>query len=304
MGTYLIYEKETVALIIQMCLFTFFCFVIFFQIRHYESNSKKKTFLTTFSMIAGCAMISFVVAGFIYLAFVDINGALGMEIFVSVLATLFMAAGFFPQLLVVYRSKSPQGLSKLFIVMDMFGGIFAIISLCFREPFEYLAFMTYVVVPIFQAIQLALVLYYESKQPKYKNCEEEGSLEMGQRGLDEKADISAPGDQSSGSAFLQNDVGLDSAEGGDSLATNPFLNPALYKPLSSSDEAIDDPSDPTAVPNLIRSSYILSHNMPMEQEFDHIVPSSETDLEQSYKKQAIVLNQTSALFECPQEIAR
>ncbi|EFA80502.1 hypothetical protein PPL_07338 [Heterostelium album PN500] len=179
LGTYLLFERDTIALIIQIFAFTFFCLALLFQIMHYQ---KKKPLMS--------------------------------------LASIFIAA---------------------------------------------------------------IILSVVRNAMKYENFKDD--IEMSDTTTGAKGDADNKEDNE------------DSEKAALNTQYNTFADPALFKPLSSSNDKneLNEMAKPNITTSLIRSSYIISHSAQV-QEFDHIVPDSESDSEEATLKQNIILNQTSSLF--------
>ncbi|KYQ88677.1 hypothetical protein DLAC_10859 [Tieghemostelium lacteum] len=164
LSTYLIFSRQTPSLIIQITLFSIFCAIIVFQSLFYERKYPLKKLMFT---VGSCLIVSITLAIGIYEMMNVLKGHDSLALISAILSSSFMIIGFFPQIYEIYQSKSSEGLSKIFVVMDFFGGVASILSLVFHVPFDYLAFATYLIVPIFQCIIFGMILYY-SKYYAYR----------------------------------------------------------------------------------------------------------------------------------------
>ncbi|EGC32090.1 hypothetical protein DICPUDRAFT_98992 [Dictyostelium purpureum] len=154
LGTNLIYNSEPPALFIQITLFSIFALAIVFQHLYYQKRYNRKRLSFTFVLVI---LVSVALVISIYsILNADRTNKFVVELLLCIISTGLMAVGFFPQVAEVWEEK--VGLSKIFVVMDFFGGVFSILSLAFHVPFDYMSFSTYVVVPICQVIIFILII--------------------------------------------------------------------------------------------------------------------------------------------------
>ncbi|EGG19660.1 hypothetical protein DFA_00238 [Cavenderia fasciculata] len=253
LGTYLIHEKSPVSLIIQILLFTSFCLIIIFQYLFYEKQFPRKKLGIWFS---GTLVISVAVGGIIYgVMSAATNGRPDNKVvstIVTVLATTLMFVGFLPQIKEIYDRKSSVGISKIFVVMDACGGIASILSLAFDLPFDFFAFSTYVVVPIFQAVQFVMLIYYDhfytGKGPRHQIPDSTPSV----GGFDDQEDTTTGG---------QN---IDMDEGDANFGCPPIV----MQKLISHDQIIDMDRSPV----ILAATILDKNNQQFQQLHQQIRP--------------------------------
>ncbi|KAM9957187.1 hypothetical protein ACTFIW_008927 [Dictyostelium discoideum] len=154
LGTNLVFNREPPALVVQISFFSLFSLVIVMQHLFYQKKYNLKRLLFTIGL---CVLVTIATIISLYsILNAKHTNSFVLQLILTIAATGLMAVGFFPQILEVYQEK--VGLSMIFVVMDFFGGVFSILSLVFHDPFDYMSFSTYVVVPICQAIIFALVM--------------------------------------------------------------------------------------------------------------------------------------------------
>ena len=82
-----------------------------------------------------------------------------------------------PQYIDIYRDRAVIGVSMAFISADGSGAVFSLISLAFREEFDLLAGMNYVVVLICDLIVVAFFVYYNKMNPQLARAASEGKAD-------------------------------------------------------------------------------------------------------------------------------
>ncbi|KAF2078156.1 hypothetical protein CYY_000540 [Polysphondylium violaceum] len=278
LATYLVFMNSAPALIIQISSFSIFCLVIIFQYLFYEKYYPIKKLLFVIGLVTG---LSFIISIGIYMFMKSFkSNEFALEIACTVISSSLMAIGFLPQILVIYQSKSTVGLSKIFVFMDFCGGVFSILSLSFHNPFDWMAFSTYVIVPIFQSILMAMIYYYDPKRFAGKSSFQQiNDIEQ-----------QAPNDQEllDGHAILSNDH--ESSHESDSSAL-------LVKETQviNSSTLLTSPT-----PNVQHTGTPLP-TQATTLEFDNILPESVLRSTDALAKQTEILNQsTSILLSIPQ----
>ena len=90
----------------------------------------------------------------------------GTEDAAGIIPVVLLAIGFMPQYVDIIKLRSVVGVSMAFIAADAAGSIFSMISLAFRDTFDILATMNYVVVFVCDMIVVALYYYYNKRHPE------------------------------------------------------------------------------------------------------------------------------------------
>lgn len=68
--------------------------------------------------------------------------------FFGIFASILLAAGLLPQYWEIYQRQEVVGISILFMTIDMFGGVFSLLSLTFRPEFDIIASVCYSVITV------------------------------------------------------------------------------------------------------------------------------------------------------------
>ncbi|KAH9943834.1 PQ loop repeat-domain-containing protein [Amylocystis lapponica] len=76
----------------------------------------------------------------------------------GIISTVLIAAGLFPQYYEIYRHREVIGISILFMVIDLSGGLFSTLSLVFKSHFDIVAGITYSLVILLDGIVIVLAL--------------------------------------------------------------------------------------------------------------------------------------------------
>ncbi|KAM0753229.1 hypothetical protein T439DRAFT_323864 [Meredithblackwellia eburnea MCA 4105] len=156
LGAYVVVQNINIPLIVQPQCFTVLSAVCWAQCLHYDQGkSKKFCFLALISAI--------VVAGGLEAAF--IFGAKSLESHgndklteaAGILSAIFIALGLLPQYVEIYKFRAVIGISLVFLLIDLLGGIFSFLSLIFAEgSFDYIASASYIIVVILEVGVFAL----------------------------------------------------------------------------------------------------------------------------------------------------
>jgi len=287
LATYLVFMKSPPALVIQISCFSVFCLVIIFQYLFYEKSYKITKLLFVIGLVT---LLSFLISIGIYMIMKSYKSReIVIEIVCTVISASLMAIGFFPQMFVIYKSKSTVGLSKIFVFMDFLGGVFSIMSLAFHIPFDWMAFSTYVIVPIFQSFLMGMIFYYDPKRAKnsfVRIKESETDFEQHPNCSEEL------------SAFIPANPTTTTTT--TTTSNNDPLSMKQSAHLVKETQVIT--SSTLLSPGLASTTPVLQvQPVQSPQEFDHISPESISQSTDSLMKQSAVLNQsTSILLTIPQ----
>ncbi|KAI1302839.1 hypothetical protein EDD11_005485 [Mortierella claussenii] len=95
----------------------------------------------------------------------------------GILPVILLGLGFLPQYYDIYKLRSVVGVSMVFITADAAGSVFSLISLAFRETFDLLAALNYVVVFVCDMIIVGLFVYFNKYHPALARLSP-GEIEM------------------------------------------------------------------------------------------------------------------------------
>eukprot|EP01132_Coremiostelium_polycephalum_P003549 gene3549-4423_t len=244
---------------------------------------------------------------------------LEVEIAASVISAVLMAVGFLPQIFEIYKSRSSMGLSKIFVCMDFMGGVFSIMSLAFHDPFDWLAFSTYIIVPIFQSIILVMIVYYHRRTSSFLPIEMDSTgngIKNTGSGVHENL---IPEYSKNPLSFSTVNSNYFSTQPGTTINSNNYAA-SMVQPQIISSNYILSQSQSHLIPTIttttgtaagtstgicngsgggghyLRSSTSSTSSTTKQQEFDHIVPESAHDSTDSIQKQNSILNQSTSIL--------
>ncbi|KAF9362827.1 hypothetical protein BGX34_005429 [Mortierella sp. NVP85] len=165
-GSYSIAENLSIPIILQPQIFGSLSALCYLQCLYYGKRTRwslKKTVIGGILMFIAMAGIE--VAAVYATKAGEHHQVQGTTEAAGIIPIILLAMGFVPQYVDIYREKSVVGVSMAFIVADAMGAVFSIISLCFRDTFDLLATLNYVVVLICDLIIFVFYIYYNKLNP-------------------------------------------------------------------------------------------------------------------------------------------
>ncbi|KAG7443586.1 uncharacterized protein BT62DRAFT_988181 [Guyanagaster necrorhizus] len=157
LGVYAIVQKLSIALIVQPQLFGTLSLVSWGQCQYYDNNwSIKRSVLTVASIIS---LIGGLQAGMVFAVrpSYEHGNHRGVDFF-GVFASVMLAVGLLPQFYEIYKYKEVIGISILFMLVDLSGGVFSLLSLVFRDSFDALAGVAYGLVVVLDGMVILLAM--------------------------------------------------------------------------------------------------------------------------------------------------
>ncbi|KAK0563213.1 hypothetical protein OC844_002312 [Tilletia horrida] len=143
-GVYFIVQNINIPLIVQPQLFCALAIVTLAQC-WYFAHGLSRTRCILASLLLG------LVAGALELGFYYMCKRLSSEgaraaatEAMGLLGAIGLTAGLIPQYVEIWKLREVRGISFLFLAVDTSGGIFAIISLAFKETFDYIGALNYI----------------------------------------------------------------------------------------------------------------------------------------------------------------
>ncbi|KAI0369152.1 PQ-loop-domain-containing protein [Pilatotrama ljubarskyi] len=96
--------------------------------------------------------------------------------FFGIFSSVLIAVALLPQYWEIYKHKEVVGISIVFMLVDMLGGIFSDLSLAFKQSFDVVASVTYSLVVVMDAIVVicALILNPIARRRRKRLVEDEG----------------------------------------------------------------------------------------------------------------------------------
>ncbi|KAI0675703.1 PQ loop repeat-domain-containing protein [Trametes maxima] len=186
LGVYAITQNLNVPLIFQPQSFAILSYISWAQCQHY---GRKRSKLTSFIMFTVAVLFSAgLEVGMVYAIKPAYHrGNTRAVQFFGILSSVLIALALIPQYWEIYVRKEVVGLSVLFILVDMLGGVFSDLSLAFKEEFDVVAGVTYSLVVVMDGVILiaALILNPIAKRRRKRLAAEAASRDATAEGSDD-----------------------------------------------------------------------------------------------------------------------
>ncbi|KAG0227408.1 hypothetical protein BGW42_002963 [Actinomortierella wolfii] len=168
-GSYGLVEELSIPLIVQPQIFGALSTACLLQCLYYTKNPRWKWSLKT-TLIGGALMfvgMAALEAGAYFATKAGLDHQVkGTIEAAGILPVVLLGIGFFPQYFDIYRDRYVVSVSMPFIFADATGAIFSILSLVFREEFDLLATLNYVMVLICDLIIVVFWVYFNKMHPE------------------------------------------------------------------------------------------------------------------------------------------
>ncbi|KAG0365706.1 PQ loop repeat-domain-containing protein [Gamsiella multidivaricata] len=160
-GSYSIVEDLSVPIIIQPHVFGLFSTICFLQCLYYDRKARwsmNHTILISFLLLISLAGME---VGAYYGTRAGLRHSVPGTIHAAgIIPVVLLGLGFLPQYVNFLQHHTVQGVSMVFISADAAGSVFSLISLAFREAFDLLAALNYVIVLVCDLIVIGFYIYY------------------------------------------------------------------------------------------------------------------------------------------------
>lgn len=148
--------RSSVPLQIQPQLFGFFGCISWAQCLYYGSKVPLRRVLLYLGLLY--AVLGGFEVGSVYALWAgERNGVTWPKQMYGWLTSALLVAGLMPEYWEIYKHKAVVGISVLFMVVDILGGLFSGVSLFFRDELDYTALAQYMLVVVFDGIVVLLV---------------------------------------------------------------------------------------------------------------------------------------------------
>ncbi|KAF8980027.1 hypothetical protein BGZ46_004740 [Entomortierella lignicola] len=146
-GSYSIVQDLSIPIMIQPHIFGFFSTVCYLQCKYYTREKRWTQTRTIVITVVVFALLAGIEAGALYATRAGVNhNVKGTVDAAGILPVVLLGIGFFPQYYDIFQLRSVVGVSMVFIAGDAAGSVFSLISLAFRDKFDLLAAMNYIIV--------------------------------------------------------------------------------------------------------------------------------------------------------------
>ncbi|KAI0832058.1 PQ loop repeat-domain-containing protein [Trametes gibbosa] len=151
MSVYAITKNLNVPLILQPHLFCALTYLSWAQCQYY--GRKRSKWMVIAMYIALLAVSGGFEVGMIYAIKPSYHGGNMRPVqFFGVFSSVLIALALLPQYWEIYKYKEVVGISVIFMLVDMLGGVFSDLSLAFKEDFDIIAGVTYSLVVAMDAV--------------------------------------------------------------------------------------------------------------------------------------------------------
>ncbi|OXG22212.1 integral membrane protein [Cryptococcus neoformans Tu401-1] len=157
LGAYIVAQKLSIPLQVQPQAFGVLAAVSWCQCLHYERGYSLKSVWAIF--IGFCCIFAGFEAGSVYALWAgQRNGAEWPILMYGYISAVLLAVALLPQYWEIYKYREVIGISLLFMLVDILGGIFSFLSLFFRKDLDIAAFVSYALVVVLDSI--VIILYF------------------------------------------------------------------------------------------------------------------------------------------------
>ncbi|KAJ7124427.1 PQ loop repeat-domain-containing protein [Mycena epipterygia] len=169
LGAYTLLLDLNIPLILQPQLFGLLALVSWGQCQYY--NFKRSRAAATAMALGVMLLVGGFEAGMVFAVRPAYNagteaGVRGVQFFGIFSATLISLA-LFPQYVEIWRHREVVGISILFMIVDMLGGVFSDLSLAFKGKFDVIAGITYTLVVVLDGLViLAAIILNPHRHPR------------------------------------------------------------------------------------------------------------------------------------------
>ncbi|KAI0794095.1 PQ loop repeat-domain-containing protein [Fomes fomentarius] len=151
LGTYSVVQGFNIPLILQPQLFGILCLVSWAQYQYYGRKRSKTVSIALF--VAAIVLFAAFEVGMIFAIKPPTKaGNMAPVQFFGIFSTILIAGALLPQYYEIYKHKEVLGISILFMIVDLLGGIFNDLSLAFKDEFDVVAGVTYSLVVVMDGI--------------------------------------------------------------------------------------------------------------------------------------------------------
>ncbi|CUA73011.1 putative protein C2E12,03c [Schizosaccharomyces pombe 972h-] [Rhizoctonia solani] len=186
LGVYMIAQEISIPLILQPQLFGAMSALSWTQCLYYSYHKTKIQCLSAY-----CIFLTFAGAfqgGFAVLARRKYeNGDVWSLRTFALFSSILLSAGLLPQYWEIWKRKEVIGVSILFMIIDMLGGVFSALSLVFKETFDIFAAIPYLMVVALDALVIVLAMILNPLARRRRQRQESNEIAVeAQRPTDER----------------------------------------------------------------------------------------------------------------------
>ncbi|TFK74939.1 hypothetical protein BDN72DRAFT_600522 [Pluteus cervinus] len=156
LGVYNITQDLNIPLIAQPELFSFLALVSWGQCQYYgKHQSRTRALLTTIGVML---IFGGLQAGIVFAIRPVVHRGNNRPVqFFGILSAILISLALLPQYWEIFKHKEVIGISITFMIIDLLGGVFSVLSLVFKEKFDILAAISYTMAVVSAKGQVGLV---------------------------------------------------------------------------------------------------------------------------------------------------
>lgn len=180
LGVYMIAQDISIPLILQPQLFGAMAALSWIQCLYYGARKSK---LGCFGIyVTFLALAGGIQGGFSILVRhkYERGDVWSLRVF-SIMSSILLAGGLLPQYWEIWMRKEVVGVSILFMIIDMLGGVFSAVSLIFKESFDTFAAIPYILVVALDGLVILLAMILNPLARRRRQRQQRTSGSEGQR---------------------------------------------------------------------------------------------------------------------------
>ncbi|CAL1705901.1 unnamed protein product [Somion occarium] len=156
-GVYAIIRNLNVPLIVQPQILSLLCLTSWAQCQYYGHLQKVTTTMVVYVIIL--AVLAGFEIGMVFAVRPSYRDGNSRPIqFFGIFSSVLLSIALLPQYYEIYKHREVIGISILFMLVDLMGGVFSILSLVFKAEFDVIAAVTYSLVVFLDGIVILLAL--------------------------------------------------------------------------------------------------------------------------------------------------
>ncbi|KAF7331490.1 hypothetical protein MKEN_00027900 [Mycena kentingensis (nom. inval.)] len=168
-GVYAIVQNLNIPLIVQPQLFGLLCMVSWGQCQYYDAPPTRSKRLSLALSIGATLLLGAFEAAMVFALRPSMN-ARAIQFF-GIFASVMLALGLLPQYHEIYKRREVIGISVLFMLVDLMGGVFSDLSLTFKPEFDGIAAVSYTLVAVMDAVVILCALILNPRAARRRRRE-------------------------------------------------------------------------------------------------------------------------------------
>ncbi|WWD15906.1 hypothetical protein CI109_100330 [Kwoniella shandongensis] len=184
LGSYIVVQRLSIPLQIQPQAFGVLGAISWCQCLYYSGRLSRNKTIAVF--VGFCVIFAGFEAGSVYALWAGQDRGITWPILMyGYISAVLLAVALLPQYWEIYKLREVVGISMLFMIVDILGGVFSFSSLFLREELDVAAFVSYALVVVLDAIVilLAIILNPIAKRRRAREAQALNGAEQGEASL-------------------------------------------------------------------------------------------------------------------------